>query len=76
MKSAGLILFIASVISIYLSAYTIDETEQAIVLEFGRPVGEAVVNSGLHFKLPWHQLVKFEKYVGKFHKGTHSNVDE
>ena len=63
MKSAGLILFIASVIGIYLSAYTIDEKEQAILLEFGRPVGGAVVNSGLHFKLPWHQLVKFEKRI-------------
>ena len=67
MKSAGLILFIASVIGIYLSAYTIDEKEQAIVLEFGRPVGEAVVNSGLHFKLPWHQLVKFEKRILEYH---------
>ena len=63
MRSIGLISFIAIVIGIYLSAYTIDEKEQAIILEFGRPVGKSIVNSGLHFKLPWRQLVKFEKRI-------------
>ena len=63
MRRIGLISFIAIVIGIYLSAYTIDEKEQAIILEFGRPVGKSIVNSGLHFKLPWRQLVKFEKRI-------------
>ena len=63
MKSTVLILFLAVAIGLYVSAYTIDEKEQAIILEFGRPVGKAVVNSGLHFKLPWRQLVKFEKRI-------------
>lgn len=63
MKSAGLIALIVAAVVIYLSAYTIDETEQAIVLEFGRPVGESVATAGLHFKLPWRQLVTFEKRI-------------
>ena len=63
MKSASVIVFIAAAVGIYLSAYTIDEKEQAIVLEFGRPVGEVVTDSGLHFKLPWRQLVKLEKRI-------------
>ncbi len=63
MKSTSVIVLIAAVLGIYLSAYTIDEKEQAIVLEFGRPVGEAVTDAGLHFKLPWRQLVKLEKRI-------------
>ena len=63
MKSMSVIVFIAAVVGIYLSAYTIDEKEQAIVLEFGRPVGEVVTDAGLHFKFPWRQLVKLEKRI-------------
>ena len=63
MKSTSVIVLIAAVVGIYLSAYTIDEKEQAIVLEFGRPVGEVVTDAGLHFKFPWRQLVKLEKRI-------------
>ena len=60
MKSLGIVLIMAAV-GLFLSAYTIDETEQAIIIEFGRPVDEPVIEAGLHFKMPWRQLVKFEK---------------
>ncbi len=44
--------------------YTVDETEQAIVLQFGQPVGEPVTDAGLHMKLPFVQnVVRFEKRV-------------
>jgi len=44
--------------------YTLAETEQAIVTEFGRPVGAPVVHAGLHFKKPFVQDVRrFEKRV-------------
>src|SRR5690606_12092229 len=39
------------------SMYTVSETEQAIVTQFGRPVGEPVVEAGLHFKAPFVQEV-------------------
>ncbi len=39
------------------SMYTIDETEQAIITQFGRPVGEPVVDAGLHFRTPFIQDV-------------------
>ena len=39
------------------SLYTLDPTEQAIVTQFGRPVGEPVTEPGLHFKLPFVQQV-------------------
>lgn len=39
------------------SLYTLDPTEQAIVTQFGRPVGDPVTEPGLHFKLPLVQQV-------------------
>jgi membrane protease subunit HflC len=39
------------------SLYTIQETEQAIITEFGKPVGNPVSNAGLHFKVPVTQEV-------------------
>lgn len=44
--------------------YTVDAAEQAVVLQFGRPVGEAVTEPGLHFKTPFVQDVRyFDKRV-------------
>jgi membrane protease subunit HflC len=40
-----------------MSTYTVDQTEQAIVTQFGRPVGEPITEPGLHFKLPFVQQV-------------------
>ena len=39
------------------SAYTIHETEQAIITQFGKPVGDPVTSAGLHFKIPFVQQV-------------------
>jgi membrane protease subunit HflC len=39
------------------SFYTVDQTEQVVVTEFGRPVGEPIVEPGLHFKTPFVQAV-------------------
>jgi membrane protease subunit HflC len=39
------------------SIYTLDPTEQAIVTQFGRPVGDPVTEPGLHWKLPLVQQV-------------------
>lgn len=35
------------------SMYTVDPTEQALVLRFGEPVGDVIGASGLHFKAPF-----------------------
>ncbi len=46
----------------FASAYALDEAEQAVVLQFGAPVGEPVVEPGLHFKVPFIQEVRrFDK---------------
>jgi modulator of FtsH protease HflC len=42
--------------------YVLEEGQQAVVLQFGRPVGAAVTEAGLHFKVPFIQEVRrFEK---------------
>lgn len=44
------------------SAYVVDETEQVIITQFGRPVGAKIDSAGLHWKLPFIQRVnRFEK---------------
>lgn len=37
--------------------YTVDQTEQVIITQFGRPVGEPITEPGLHFKIPFVQSV-------------------
>lgn len=42
--------------------YTLEEGQQAVIVQFGRPVGETVTRAGLHVKLPFVQEVRrFEK---------------
>lgn len=44
------------------SFYTVHQTEQAIITQFGEPVGDTITEPGLHFKLPWIQKVlRFDK---------------
>jgi membrane protease subunit HflC len=42
--------------------YTLEEGQQAVIVQFGRPVGETVTQAGLHIKMPLIQKVRrFEK---------------
>ena len=42
--------------------YSLEEGQQAVIVQFGRPVGEPVAEAGLHIKLPFVQDVRrFEK---------------
>lgn len=41
------------------SFYIIDEGKQAIVTQFGKPIGEPVTNAGMHFKKPFIQEVRY-----------------
>ncbi len=50
------------VIVLYSALYTLEEGQQAIVVQFGKPVGETITEAGLHVKLPFIQEVRrFEK---------------
>ena len=39
--------------------YIVDETEQVIITQFGRPVGEAKTSPGVYFKIPFVQKTNF-----------------
>jgi membrane protease subunit HflC len=61
---AALIVLATLVLAILLfaSIYTVDEAEQAIVVQFGAPVGEPVTEPGLHFRIPFIQEIRrFDK---------------
>ncbi|PAY18081.1 HflC protein [Rhodopirellula sp. SM50] len=48
----------------YSAAYTVSETEQVIITQFGKPVGDPIADAGLHFKLPLIQEVtRVEKRI-------------
>jgi membrane protease subunit HflC len=44
---------------IYGAAYTVDETEQVVVTQFGRIVGEPITDPGLKFKIPFIQTANY-----------------
>jgi membrane protease subunit HflC len=48
---------VALVLLLFSSVYTLSETEQAILTQFGKPVGGAVTQAGFHLKLPLVQEV-------------------
>jgi membrane protease subunit HflC len=50
-------ILLAVSVLLFLSSYTINQTEQAIITQFGSPVGEPVTEAGLHFRLPFIQVV-------------------
>ena len=46
-------------ITLMLSSFIVDEAEQAIVTQFGKPVGELIATPGVHLKVPFIQTVHF-----------------
>lgn len=65
MKSTlALIAILILVIVLGSGFYTVSETEQVIITQFGMPVGEPVTQAGLHWKTPFIQTVnRIEKRV-------------
>ncbi len=63
MKTAViLILGFIALIVLNNAAYTIDQSEQGIIVQFGEPIGEVVDKPGLHWKTPFIQEVRrFDK---------------
>ena len=40
---------------VYVCSYVVEETDQVIITQFGKPVGEPQTEPGLHFKMPFIQ---------------------
>jgi membrane protease subunit HflC len=41
----------------YVCSYVVEETDQVIITQFGKPVGEPVTEAGLYFKIPFIQEI-------------------
>jgi len=46
----------------YMSLFTVQQTEQTIVLQFGKPV-DVITDPGLHFKAPWNSVINIDKRI-------------
>lgn len=58
-KGILIIIILAAAVFIYNGAYSVDETEQVIVTQFGRIIGEPKVDPGLKFKIPFIQQANY-----------------
>ena len=52
-----LIILLGIVFLMGQATYTVSETEQVIITQFGEPVGDPVTSPGLHFKVPFIQRI-------------------
>jgi membrane protease subunit HflC len=59
LKIIGGIVVIVVIWVLVSSLYVIDETEQVVITEFGKPVGEPITEPGLYFKKPLIQTTHF-----------------
>ena len=54
------LLILAGLIS--SAGYTVNEVEQVIITKFGQPVGDAITDPGLHWRIPFvHKINRFDK---------------
>ncbi len=58
-SSVYLIAALLAVIVVYSASYRVREEHQALIVQFGRIVSEPITASGLHWKLPFIQDVRF-----------------
>ena len=61
MKNKGIIIVIivAAAVLIYNAAYIVNETEQVVITQFGRIIGEPKKDPGLKFKIPFIQTANY-----------------
>ena len=56
------ILFLVILIALSGGAFIVQEKDQVVITQFGRPAGEAIIEPGMYFKLPFIQEANyFEK---------------
>lgn len=57
-KLAGPVLVVVVIVA-WSSLFVVDQTEQVVITQFGRPVGKPITEAGLHCKLPLIQTANF-----------------
>ena len=64
LRTIGIIIVIALIVTIANGFYVLEEGKQAVITQFGRPVGQPITDAGLHFKTPFIQeATYFEKKI-------------
>ena len=62
MKAKGLVIIVvlaAAILLVLVAAYTVDETEQVVVTQFGKVIGEPKTEPGLNFLIPFIQKANY-----------------
>ncbi len=57
-----IILLVLAVIAIFIAStgtYVVNESEQVVVTQFGKPIGQPIVTPGIKFKIPFIQTTHF-----------------
>lgn len=52
------VIAIVIALTVFSSAFVVDESEQGIIVQFGEPQGDVISEPGLHWKLPFVQEVR------------------
>ena len=62
MKKIYIVLILAAIIAlivVFNAFYVIDERQQVIITQFGKPIGDSINEAGLHMKIPFFQKVHY-----------------
>jgi membrane protease subunit HflC len=63
-RTALILIVIVLIFTVVNGVFILQEGKQAIITQFGRPIGQPVTEAGLHFKLPFVQeIAYFEKKI-------------
>ena len=58
-KISSIVIVTLLVLMTFNSYFVLDETQQAIVTQFGKPVGDPRTSPGINFKIPFLHKVQF-----------------
>ena len=53
------VIFVAAIITLKGTFFIVSEGEQAIITQFGKPVGFPITSAGLHLKTPFVQEIRY-----------------
>ena len=56
---------VVAIIVFFFTYFTVDQTETAIVLQFGEPI-DVVDAPGLHFEAPWQNVITYDRRILDF----------
>lgn len=62
MKAAGSIAVVIILIALFAitgGVFVVDETQQVVITQFGKPIGQPITEAGIHFKIPFIQTATY-----------------